>query len=806
MIKIPRKFCFTALFLLFAVTQFSVNAQTETPLRRPISPSSPTWIVHIDVWVNADPKKIIEMVPEDIRPYVIFNISLSVSDAGTGPYGQNVNTVSIAESWVRTCAEYGVWATVQPASGYKNNFPNTQTNGDIYERFYIDYPNFIGYNFCEQCWGFPTEDDFDARLTLFAKLIELGNKYGGYLFVSNAQTINAPQNNAVAFLKRSSRLRSAAKKYKGNYVVFEKYTTSRGFYDVESACLGAYLSGYCGNYGIRFDNCGWTYIDARAEKPFPEALGIIPIVEHGILTGETISDGPELTWQIAVLGDGNQVSSDGYTSKRFKTHANFTNNNLDVFRKFMDGSFRIPSREQVIERTKIAYVNNATSGDNAYKYSSERSLFTGLYAMDGEYSDNNQWTKSTGRYPTIPTIFQVGDYETGGFDAVVLKSQYASRWNNIQAKVNEFNTLFPEEYTGDIYAGRMDNVWVTYNPYMSESADDAFFLKNSPASGSIPFKYNTCEKMVISHPNYSMAVITEYSNKLDIYLNNFCSSVADEIALLREDTIKIYGSSSRPVFTYANRGGSGSGAVTVTESWVNNVYTLRVKHNGPLDGTITCVGNATNRSTEIPASQSIIRPDAPSAYTGPHQYEFEDFEYKSISNYKATAAIGYQALGYSIFGSNTAAAMRKEVNGLNAGAYTLKTRYSAPVKDITTVDLYVNGVKVTTPVFTKTTAIDSESTWNVNTQNINLKAGRNTILFKANASSGSLYLDNMLIENNTTSGISELYQKNAEIVSVAYYNIMGQRVFPENNDLKGIYIVRNLMSDGTVKSKKIFVK
>ncbi|MDR2086585.1 MAG: hypothetical protein LBP72_05360 [Dysgonamonadaceae bacterium] len=25
----------------------------------------------VDVWVNADPKKIIEIVPEDIRPYVI---------------------------------------------------------------------------------------------------------------------------------------------------------------------------------------------------------------------------------------------------------------------------------------------------------------------------------------------------------------------------------------------------------------------------------------------------------------------------------------------------------------------------------------------------------------------------------------------------------------------------------------------------------------------------------------------------------------------------------------------------------------
>lgn len=796
-----RNFCITTLFLLFAVMQFSVNAQV--PLRRPLSPSSPMWVIHVDVWVNADPKKVIEIVPEDIRPYVVFNVALSVSDAGTGPYGANVNTVSILESWVRTCAEYGVWCTIQPASGYKNNLPYTQTDNDIYEYFFQTYPNFIGYNFAEQCWGFPTEDDFDARLTLFSKLIQLSNEYGGYLFVSNAQTINAPQNNAVAFLKRSGRLRSAAKSYKENFIVFEKYTTSRGFYDVESTCLGTYLSGYCGNYGIRFDNCGWTYIDARAEKPFPEVLGIIPIIEHGLLTGQTVSDGPELTWQIAVLGDGNQVSPDGYTSKKFKTHANFTNNNLDVFRKFINGSFRIPGREEVIERTKIAYVNDATAGSNTNKYSSESSLFTGLYAMDGEYSNNNKWTKSIGRYPTIPTIFQEGTYETGDFDVVVKKTQYTNRWSSIQAKVNELNTLFPEEYTGDIYAGRIENTWVTYNPYMGESADNAFYQKNTPASGNIPFKYNTCERMEISHPNYSMAVINEFSNKLEIYLNNFCSAVTDETVIAREDTIKIYGATSKPAYSYTNRGGSGSGTITVAESWTDNVYTLTVKHNGPLDVTINCSGNATGRITQYPATPAIIQPAGPPAYTGLRQHEFEDFEYKSISSSKATSVAGYEALGYSIFGSNTAAAMRKKVNVLKKGTYSLKTRYSAPVSEVKTVDLYVNSAKVTTLILAKTA---SAGDWTVNEVEIEMNAGDNTLLFKANKSTSSLYLDNIVIEEKTTTSMPELSHENATIVATEYYNLMGQKVFPENDNSKGIFLVRSLMSDGRTILKKIFIK
>ena len=42
-------------------------------------------------------------------------------------------------------------------------------------------------------------------------------------------------------------------------------------------------------------------------------------------------------------------------------------------------------------------------------------------------------------------------------------SEYASRWGDKDKKVQEFKTLFPEEYTGNLYAGRSDNRWVTYN-------------------------------------------------------------------------------------------------------------------------------------------------------------------------------------------------------------------------------------------------------------------------------------------------------------------------------------------------------
>ena len=94
-------------------------------LRRPISPEQPMWLVHIDTWNWADPQKIIDLIPEDILPYVVFNISLSINwddeqkEFLTVQYGYET-----AKSWLRTCAENQVWAMIQPASGGLTHFPD----------------------------------------------------------------------------------------------------------------------------------------------------------------------------------------------------------------------------------------------------------------------------------------------------------------------------------------------------------------------------------------------------------------------------------------------------------------------------------------------------------------------------------------------------------------------------------------------------------------------------------------------------------------------------------------------------------
>lgn len=93
-----------------------------------ISPSRPAWIIHIDTWNSPNPQAIINMVPEDIKPYVIFNLSLSASE--------NIcaDGKKVVDSWMKVCAENRVWTMIQPASGGCSAFDDDDL--ELYESYY----------------------------------------------------------------------------------------------------------------------------------------------------------------------------------------------------------------------------------------------------------------------------------------------------------------------------------------------------------------------------------------------------------------------------------------------------------------------------------------------------------------------------------------------------------------------------------------------------------------------------------------------------------------------------------------------
>ncbi len=766
-------------------------------IRRPIGPDAPAWILHIDCWNYPDPEKIIDLIPEDIQPFVIFSISLSSSDNIThsGPL--------IIDSWIRACATRGVWCMIQPSSGAHNRLPEITSDGtgrDIYERYYQDYPNFIGYSFAEQFWDFGAEGcpTWEERQETYIALLELAHQYGGYLTMSFTQSYDNCLMMPIGMLKNNAALRAAFEAYADHFICTEKTTMKKGFYDIESNCLGMWLSGYAGHYGIRFDTSGWMSntddLNQSTGNTFVEASALMPIVEHMLLTGQTVLDGPELTWQ--------QVTRTSFTVVRdnwkIKSHALFphcVNLYADIIRKVVDGDWRILSRSEVLARTKVCIVNDIASGNKA-PYVTPRTLFDGLYRFNVDaggvsygagWQDQRWWTKKSGRYPTIPQVYALLDDEASSLTTIPA-STLNTRWPSTQTKVAELSGLFAPISSGEVFVARAGDTYVTYNPYQY----------NDSSAGGIRYFANAVKSVT---GNIDSLDLTD-GGTLRVYLNNYRNTYLTAPyaeAVPQTNRIIVRGLTAMPQVQWNDRANHSTSTLNTTFDDGN--LTLTVTHNGPLDITVSdvhaiqpTIGMAYQPYTlgiitTDHAPQPLTAPVSPAVYTGVQQYEVENMDYQGSSitvlNHPGTnPASDYYGQGYVSVVPRTTSMLRDTLRIPEAGDYTLTIRYqSTATTSAIPFVLRLNGNEVTLPSAGKT------SGWSELQTNVQLLAGTNILLlgFSAAWASSTVLLDCVQVrakdpESGWNEVMAEPYQNDP---SQGRYDVLGR---PVSDDKKGIII------------------
>ena len=778
------------LLIIFALLSMTLSPLKafSAGMRRPLSPQQPMYIFHIDVWNNADPQKVIDLVPEDMLPYTVFNISLSVSENVTK------DGFRTAESWLRTCAENRVWALIQPASGGHSWFSDYDT--EIYRYFFENYPNLLGFNYCEQFWGF---DDYSGlhpfgskspsiadRMNLFVDLLDLADEFGGYLVVSNCLVIPEWDGTSpLTMFKRYPDFAEAAKKHKEHLIYCEKYTTSGNFYDMESMCLGVFLSDYCDNWGMRFDQCGYAehvYDNMPSDQKMPPAIGGMTILEHMMMTGQTVQDGPELIWNQCVRGLSDAKTEDGYNTRRFEFYPQFPNVYMDVWRKFTtDGVIRIMDRQEVIDSTRIAIYNDINSEKTQNNWEGRRShknLFTGLYALDnGTFGTDTVYLKKTGRYTTVPTIF-VDNGKDLGFQRVIKQSRINSVWHDVETKVKDFNALFAPQTEDDpetsLYVRRIDNNWLIYNNSQYEK-------QRKVETSTIALRYNSCDAVTLTMPMYSFGLLTEKGDGIDIYLNNYTHFKAHT-----NDTITIKGCTAQPTFKVIERGDHK--ASTVTSSYKDGDFTLIVSHLGPLDINVKCQGQNSNRM-QVPKWERTYGCEIPPVYRGTRQWEWENADYAGIDkawNGAGRSDIpGFNALGYVSYGTSNGAKLRDHIRIDEAGRYKMTIRYLAPEEEVDRVNITVNGKVVARNVkFPKT---DESNTWAETSVEFDLPEGVNELIFSSTKKqTANLYLDNFTLTPLNPDAVESIHDSNA---TNECYDIFGRRVNPENLQKGQIYIL-----------------
>lgn len=740
--KLPA-FSFRTFFVIL-LSVFTLTAVAQQ--RRPVDSRHPMWLVHIDVWNNADPQKIIDLIPEDVRPYVVFNLSLSCQyDTEKDVYKMPQNAVLTYKSWASVCCANNVWFTCQPASGGHTHIQDSDL--ETFEYFFKHYKNFLGWNYAEQFWGFDEPNDKSSstqasRIALFAKLVPMHHKYGGMLVISFCGNIWSHPLNPIGMMKRNSSLLKACRDYPEACLWLYKYTTSSCFYNNESVTLSAFISGLAKNYGVRYDNCGWNgalsgILGEGHGKKYPNAAGYGTVMEQTCINGGAVWDGPELIW----TEDFQELSAstvNGFTRRRWGTYKAFDNGWLDMFRKIIDGTLYIPSREEVLQRNKVVIINDNNSGNDEQKYASIGDLYDGLYKQtdpfnksDGRWMNNFCYFKKTGRYQAIPVVIDCYDELSQAIPVKVKRSQYSSRWPNQTRKVQEFNNLYEEVSTGDLYVARHKNELVTYYPF-------SYFRKATTASANIPLRYNTCESIDLEYNKFGNGVIHEYADRIDLYLNNYRMDTMSAVV----DKVTIHGATAKPTFTYQRRvNATGS---TPSENWdeTTGTYELSIRHHGPVEVSINCSGNGTDRLTDMvddtPLSADL--PKQPEEYYGELVKEAENMDYRNIKScvtnpYAAYPSVrGHAAMGFMDMGTNTSASLRDSVFIKHPGEYTIAVRYMMNTNAGSMI-LQVNG-KSSGLRFEKT----DRNEWKEATLTAELKEGGNSLMIR-NSNGLNIYID-----------------------------------------------------------------
>ena len=736
------------MLLMLFVVQHSVQAQQ----RRPINNENPLWLIHIDVWNKADPQKIIDLIPDDIKPYVCLNLSMSCAyDTEREVYKMPQNAILTYKSWASVCQHNNMWFTCQPASGGHTHIMDDDL--EIFEYFYKRYPNFLGWNYCEQFWGFDEPNDKSSssqtdRLALFAKLVPMAHKYGGFLTISFCGNIWSHPLNPVGMMKRNRDLLAACKAYPEACLWLYKYTTSSCFYNNESVTISPFISGLATNYGVRYDNCGWNgALDALLGeghgKKYPTAAGIGTVMEQTCVNGGAVWDGPELIWTEDFENLSNSTV-DGFTRRNWGTFKGFQGGWIDMFRKIIDGTMYIPSRKEVVEKTKIAVINDIQSGNDEQKYAAWGDLYDGLYKQDdpfnrgnGQWMDNFCYFKKTGRYAAIPVVIALYDSVAKAIPVQVKKSAYQSRWSTQARKVADFNQQYPEVSTGDMYVSRYKNQLITYTPY-------TYLNKKTTSEAQIPLLYNCADSLYLTYDKLSSGTIREFNDSIVFYLNNYRY---DTISM-RNDYITITGLKSQPTYKMTRRNladGSSSG------SWdaEKGTFSIRVKHRGGVDIIVKMSGEAGNNklddsslSTHLASIKALGTPKQPENYRGEIIIEAEDMDYKDVRSCvtdpygRYPDVFGHAGNGFIDMGTSTSGSLRHQLMGKHAGDNRIAIRYTSSQRS-GNIAAVMNGTR-----FVLKCEKTANNEWRKVEFNAPLKEGKNNLVI-INTGGVPMYIDNV---------------------------------------------------------------
>jgi hypothetical protein len=197
-------------------------------------------------------------------------------------------------------------------------------------------------------------------------------------------------------------------------------------------------------------------------------------------------------------------------------------------------------------------------------------------------------------------------------------------------------------------------------------------------------------------------------------------------------------------------------------------------------------------------------------------------------------------VGILLHGNNTATTSTGYVSGIMQGylflinhntsrTYTEFRIYKPMNSNMGSIDRITTGTvsivpAVNTPMWYRATATGSSpvylkfeystdsTSWNTAASTSDASSpyasGATQIVWGLASNGFDFYMDNITFNGSTNalSPVKETTLSNATVVSTEYYTLSGIRVNPRQNVLKGLYVLRSRMSDGTIVTSKVLFR
>lgn len=500
---------------------------TPAPMRREVSNEKPLMIIPLyakgTVYKQEQPKYEFwgddtlvekwEAVPDDLKPYTVIELHPDdLPNLSEDPYNQRETAAKdFYEHFLEIAQNHK-----DPKTGEADPIPLILTvftagNSKQYtaaswidlpwiEEMYMKYSCLQGIFSTENYWVWTGGLESQA-----ARYLELSAKYGGYFIWSE-------QNNGGSIQRVANHegFRTAMEKYADNFIFTFKNTPADAGNDAPTASYmtGLWLAGYVDQWGGLMDT--WKWYETGKWKLFAE--GSVP--KHMQQGNRQWLTEPEALVGIEAL----MVYLNGGCVYNFE-HPAYTygvkNMQSPLYQYVIQEFFRYiiahpaPSREEMLSRTKAVVHGDFTEMGNG-------EFFAGL---NTEMAVSPTYT--TGRYGNIPAIpkgisREKVDAAFEGRDIRIL-DRNSSELASLAQKKTFFGNLYPQEYSGDIFAQRIDHRWFVYNYKYNENINQTG--DDMTLTGTVGNDKDWTAKVEMEPHTY--LIMDSSDNKVHIRLNNY---------------------------------------------------------------------------------------------------------------------------------------------------------------------------------------------------------------------------------------------------------------------------------------------